>query len=117
MGTFTFAILNNIKEVFFANASRTWSTLAVEICGILGPAGLVLLPVCMWRRRPKKRTFQIFILWFALLVACCLFCDFQYREDCEFSSATPGCCLYPGLSDWNHADEREGRCNFDARCQ
>mmetsp|Transcript_32922 Transcript_32922/g.70625 ORF Transcript_32922/g.70625 Transcript_32922/m.70625 type:complete len:826 (+) Transcript_32922:120-2597(+) len=115
--TFSLGIMWNVVQIYVAKASKTYYTLCMEICALVAPVGVALFAMSYWKEPHVKNCVSRMLLWVALIVASISFGNFQYREDCEITNALPGCCNYPGLPDYNEAEERSEVCNMDERCE
>jgi len=112
--TLSFAIIWDVTETFYAFKYSGLQALAHAL-GVLGPTGLALVTLNLWRKPDKLlRRRHRWLGWFALLFAISWLVIFEDKEDCEVSSSEPGCCDYPWLWD---SDEKKEMCNFDERCR
>jgi len=112
--TLSFGVLWDVTETLYAFKYSSLQAFTHAL-GVLGPTGLALVTLNLWRR-PKKllRRRNRWLGWFALLFAISWLVIFEEKEDCEVSSSAPSCCDYPWLLD---SDEKKEMCNFDERCR
>ncbi|CAE7208358.1 unnamed protein product, partial [Symbiodinium microadriaticum] len=91
----------------------TWS---FAVASNMSSLGLAVFTFACWRN-PPLHGFPRFCLWLALLYTFHGFIDFQFFEDCEFSSPIPGCCDFPSLRELiGEGKETWKRCALDDRC-
>ncbi|CAE7642583.1 unnamed protein product [Symbiodinium sp. CCMP2592] len=114
--TFTASIGFKLAETFNYFAEKMMISWSLSVASTASSVGLAVFTFACWRN-PPLHGFPRFCLWIALLYTFHGFIDFQFFEDCEFTSSTPGCCDFPGLRDVvGEGKEAWQRCALDDRC-
>ncbi|CAL1125916.1 unnamed protein product [Cladocopium goreaui] len=116
--TFVASSPHLLVEIYDLYAEKMYTLWALQILSSMYPLGVAVFTFAAWKQPPLHGMSRR-CLWLALASVFETFIHNQLLEDCEFASATPGCCAFPSMHDVNAEGGHRlwEMCALDHRCR